>query len=237
MQSSLRRTEETNQMVANIEGMVSRINRDPTAPSEVMSLLRSMQTEIRQLGTRGTPPQQLENDLERMLLRDPDHGTVPDRQNTRPVGNTLFTVHTTLNSGRRCKASCVCQCHRSSRTGTPGLLSSLAGELLLSYNGIPGWRPRTCDHPMCQRQSPSQVHLSYLFPRWILQRGLSVSLSWGTIAGSSGASLHYTVPRIIADTILYGTLLHRITRLGSKTSLPQRRCFKLISTVMANPYL
>jgi hypothetical protein len=33
----------------------------------------------------------------------------------------------------------------------------------------------------------------------MLQRGFSVSLSWGSIAGSSGASLHYTVPRIIGE--------------------------------------
>jgi hypothetical protein len=33
----------------------------------------------------------------------------------------------------------------------------------------------------------------------MLQRGVSVSLSWGSIAGGPGASLHYTVPRIIGD--------------------------------------
>jgi hypothetical protein len=224
----LRRTEETNQMVANIEGMVSRINQGAATSSEVISLLRSVQTDVgimaqsqdsrqnqldlnvisiqknlekltSELCTRDTLPEQLENDLERLVLRDPDRGTVREHQSTRAGGDTFLTVHTTLSSGRRCKASCTCQCHRSSRTGTPGLLSSLVGKLLLWYNGIPGLRPRTCDHPMCRRRSPSQVHLSYLFPRWMLQRGLSVSLSWGSIAGSSGASLHYTVPRIIAD--------------------------------------
>lgn len=222
----LRKTEETNQMVANIEGMVSRINQDPAIPSEVISLLRSMQTGIgivangqgdcqnkldlgitrlqktldklsSQIGTRGTPSETLENNLER-LVRGPDRVAVPNNHDTQDVDNSLITVHTTLSSGRRCNVSCTCQCHKSSMTGTPSLLSSLLGTLLLSYNGIPGWRPRTCNHPMCLRKSPSQVHLSYLFPRWMLQRGLSFALSWSSSIAGSSASLHYTVPRIIA---------------------------------------
>lgn len=219
----LRKTEETNQMVANIEGMVSRINQDPAISSEAISLLRSMQTGIgtvahgqgdcqnkldlgmtrlqetldkliSQISTRGTRSETLENNLER-LVRGPD----ANNHNTHAVDNTLITVHTTLSSGRRCNASCTCQCHKSSTTGTPALLSSLVGKLLLSYNGIPGWRPRACNHPMCQRKSPSQVHLSYLFPRWMLQRGVSFSLSWSSSIAGSSVSLHYAVPRVISD--------------------------------------
>ena len=44
--SLLRRTEDTNHKVANIEGMVSQMNQAPAFPTEVMELFRYMQTEI-----------------------------------------------------------------------------------------------------------------------------------------------------------------------------------------------
>jgi hypothetical protein len=112
---------------------------------------------------------------------------------------TLISVQTTLSSARRCNPSCMCQCHKGSQTGTPGLLSNVLGRLLIWYNGIPYWRPRTCNHPKCQRKSPTQVRLNYLFPRWMLQKGIHVCLSWGSVTGS-GASLYLSVPRIIPDT-------------------------------------
>lgn len=111
---------------------------------------------------------------------------------------TLMSVHATLSSGRRCNPSCMCQCHKGSQTGTPAFLSSVLGSVLIWYNGIPYWKPRTCNHPKCQRKSPTQVRLNYLFPPWMLRKGIHVSLSWGSVTGS-GASLHLAVPRVIGS--------------------------------------
>lgn len=109
---------------------------------------------------------------------------------------TLTSVQSTLSSRGRCTPSCMCQCHRGSQIGMPDLLTSILGSILISYHGIPYWRPRTCNHPRCQRKSPTQVRLNYMFPRWMLRKGIHVSLSWGSVTGS-GVSLHLTVPRII----------------------------------------
>jgi hypothetical protein len=82
--------------------------------------------------------------------------------------STLISVQTTLNTGRRCKSSCNCQCHKSTTIRSPGgLLSNILGHVLLAYNGISFRGPRTCDHPKCGRNSPNRFRLTYMFPRWI----------------------------------------------------------------------
>ncbi|KAH8905219.1 ankyrin [Coniochaeta sp. PMI_546] len=112
--------------------------------------------------------------------------------------DTLVSVQTTLNTRRGCKITCNCQCHKTVAVGSPPMLSGILGKLLIGYNSIPSWKTRTCDHPKCRQNSSSRLQLTYLFPLWMLQRGLAISLSWDSLTGV-GADIHIAMPRVVAS--------------------------------------
>jgi hypothetical protein len=118
----------------------------------------------------------------------------------RSVDNqsTFVSVQATLSTGRRCKASCNCQCHKSTSVGTPGVLSGMLGSLFLRWSAIPLFRPRICDHPRCGNNANQTIRLTYMFPSWMLQRAFSVSLSWDGLTGM-GADIHLALPQVISD--------------------------------------
>lgn len=109
----------------------------------------------------------------------------------------LVSVHTTLNFGRRCHPSCNCQCHKKSAFGSPEVVSRILGRLLLAWSVAPLCRTRACDHPKCKHNSPNIVRLTYVFPQWMSQRELALSLSWGSVVGT-GADIHLAIPRVLS---------------------------------------
>lgn len=115
-----------------------------------------------------------------------------------PSCNRPISIQTTLHTSRRCDVTCNCQCHKTSAIGSPHMLSGILGKLLIAYNSIPSWRARTCDHPKCRRHSPGRFNLTYMFPRWMLRRGLAFYLSWDSVTGV-GADIYLAIPRVVAD--------------------------------------
>ena len=98
----------------------------------------------------------------------------------------------------RCSVTCICRCHEVTTALTPKFLSRTLGRFILSYNSIPVWNSRACNHPRCLKNSQTSVHLNYLFPSWMPRLALAISASWDSVVGS-GASLYLNVPRVVPE--------------------------------------
>lgn len=95
-----------------------------------------------------------------------------------------------------CKASCCCNCHRRTMLSTPAFLSGLIGSLLVGYIGLP-FPPRPCNERTCQGHQHGSAQLTYLFPRWLVPRLISV-----TYSQKAGIGVVLKAPRIISDDAL-----------------------------------
>lgn len=111
---------------------------------------------------------------------------------------TLLQVQATLS--RLCPKTCRCDCHKIGKMRTPGLVSSIVGQFLVSYNSYPVWFPRVCSHPSCLNHSQSSIRLNYIFPQWMVRRAVSFSISWTSSLAGQGASMHLKVPRVIPES-------------------------------------
>ena len=76
-------------------------------------------------------------------------------------------------------------------------MSRLAGRLLLAYNmyPIPMWTKPSCTLSTCRRVSKKSVKLQYIFPSWIVNRAIHVSLS---TMSSASLDLQIDFPRVVS---------------------------------------
>ncbi|GKU06633.1 hypothetical protein FLAG1_09514 [Fusarium langsethiae] len=116
---------------------------------------------------------------------------------TEPAKETgILRVQATVKP--RCNETCKCRCHEVTTVQTPRVFSRALGRLIFSYNSIPVWNSRACNHPKRLKNSLTSVHLNYLFPSWMPRLALAVSASWDSVVGS-GASLYLSVPRVVPE--------------------------------------
>jgi hypothetical protein len=108
--------------------------------------------------------------------------------------NAIF-VKTSFNT-RRCGRFCGCQCHVRTQLCTPRPFSRIFGLLLYNYSGtfLPGSRP--CNNPRCQSRGHGASQFTYLFPRWMISRAISIMSNYGDLSGI-GASWTVRLPRVI----------------------------------------
>ena len=105
------------------------------------------------------------------------------------------TENMTLKSLDRYSGSCTCCCYPKSRIQITEVLRSMIGSMSISYFG--GQISRRCQQASCGRKLPTTLNLTYYFPRWLLTKVVSVSLSFDP-AGSPSMSLQ--MPHIRPDT-------------------------------------
>lgn len=98
----------------------------------------------------------------------------------------------------RCRDTCKCQCHEVTTKRTPDGLKTILGKIIFSYNSMPIWNARPCNHPRCLKNSQASVHLNYLFPSWLPRLAFAFSVSWNSLIGS-GASLYVNMPRVVSE--------------------------------------
>lgn len=108
------------------------------------------------------------------------------------------TWHVQAAVRMRCPVTCKCQCHAVTTARTPSILSRVLGTIILSYNSIPVWDSRPCNHPRCLKNSSMSVHLNYLLPVWLPRLAMAFSISWDSVVGS-GASLYVNLPRVVTE--------------------------------------
>lgn len=117
------------------------------------------------------------------------------QQQMNSLGSVISVQSTAIiGTQRRCKSYCGCSCHGKSTLTTSGFLSRVVGNLFVSYNSIPIWKPRSCNSRQCGRRTADRIQVDYMFPRWMLQTCISLSLSWNS-GLNHGASLHLSIPR------------------------------------------
>ena len=93
-----------------------------------------------------------------------------DVSHTRSTNNiafpSSFTFHMTKH--QRCKALCVCVCHRQGCLKSPRWLGNMLGSLFFGYTGLPQYLNR-CNVKTCQRSSSTALYVQYIFPSWLMR--------------------------------------------------------------------
>ena len=85
--------------------------------------------------------------------------------------------------GRFCNPKCPCTCHRWRLFQSPTILKGVAGSLLIVHN-IMFLSRRRCDDAYCFGRREKQVaDINYIFPKWICNRTITLSLTTSSIYG------------------------------------------------------
>ena len=109
-------------------------------------------------------------------------------QSSSPASNPYVNAHqnkqmavllrTDMTTGLRstvCSRCCTCACHRRRRIRSPRFVDNFWGTLFLGYSAMPIMAP-TCSESTCKRSTAPSISLTYYFPKWLLNRALSVAL-------------------------------------------------------------
>lgn len=85
-----------------------------------------------------------------------------------------------------CEISCRCVCHKKNYWKSPLSFNRLLGSLLIGYDPL----PTACDYSQCTRKARSMTVVSYTFPRWCIDRILSITVQ------NPGADVRFRVLRV-----------------------------------------
>ena len=83
-----------------------------------------------------------------------------------------------------------CHQHHDKSKGS----QQLFGRLFLRYNSVPPASKPPCNFSRYQNNGLTSLHANYLFPAWLLRRGLSLSMYWDFV---SRISIQLSLPRIL----------------------------------------
>ena len=96
---------------------------------------------------------------------------------------------------RSCAASCACSCHSKTVMRTPQLLQRMTGRLFLGYKGTPCVRVKCL--PGCTQAASTAFNTVYMFPRWLFQKAISLSITDSLLgAPSLNIKLRRVVPEM-----------------------------------------
>ncbi|KAK4223789.1 ankyrin repeat-containing domain protein [Podospora fimiseda] len=124
----------------------------------------------------------------------------------------------TVRVRQRCKSGCPCECHhrRELKTSCDTLMARILGQFFLSYTCLPIWSSPSCSYVHCENNEivrSESATLQYVFPAWLVRRAVSISASWGSLAGH-GAKLQIRIPRVLPNS-------HDIWQIIGNDSVPQ----------------
>ena len=92
--------------------------------------------------------------------------------------------------GQQCVVWCSCKCHAKQSFRSPWLISCFIGEFRIQYDGA---RPQ-CNERKCVRSSSVSYHLTYRFPRYLLDRYL---LTTAHFHPTDGPRFSLRMPRVM----------------------------------------
>lgn len=155
--------------------------------------------------------------IERQLtLKTPDIPRSKTRKapkrTTKLVVSSSFQASESLPIPQPCTGNCKCHCHRTSTLVTPDWVRSAVGSLALQYNGVVSLNLKACNVATCHSGGKRSARANYMFPPWLLRRGLFVSMAWDSLT-NRGASLHLMVPTLMGRH-LYSAGVYRAFRTG-----------------------
>jgi len=96
-------------------------------------------------------------------------------QSTRINTFSAVRIRTFNYWGIPCRTGCSCACHKRHQVQTPRILDHLIGTLFLGYSGLPMVTP-SCNESSCRQRSIPSTQMTYYFPRWFLQRAISLAI-------------------------------------------------------------
>ena len=100
-----------------------------------------------------------------------------DAFNSHPMDNTARStvLQLSVTRLRRCEPLCICSCHHHVHHRSPSLLDSVVGRLFLGYSGLP-YLLQKCDTEACQKLPTKIAYLKYVFPSWLLEQALQMTV-------------------------------------------------------------
>lgn len=165
------------------------------------------------LNTMGTRLETIERQLTLKTTDVPKSkaGKAPERSKRSPVSSAFQSLES-FRMPQACTGDCKCHCHRTSTLLTPEWVRSAVGSLVLQYNGVVSLKLNACNVENCHSGGKRSARANYMFPPWLLRRGLFVSMAWDSLT-NRGASLHLMVPTLM-DRNFYSPGLFRAIRRG-----------------------
>ncbi|KAI1357895.1 ankyrin repeat-containing domain protein [Xylaria arbuscula] len=117
-----------------------------------------------------------------------------------PVGEVTISTHHGENqyydarlsssqwafNAESCVQTCGCQCHTRTMTESCRWLSDVLGTLFYSYAGNPFSTPHPCNTEDCLQPQSSSYQFTYHFPRWMLNRALTLAMTYRNVGSLSG---------------------------------------------------
>ena len=95
---------------------------------------------------------------------------------------------------RFCSTECSCQCHSRTRFQTPQALQQIFGRLCAAYTG--GYGLQSPCAASCVRKDPKVARMTFVFPKWIVGRALSVAMFY---AMRSGVTFNIKTPAVVPE--------------------------------------
>jgi hypothetical protein len=197
--------------------MADVVEQGPTSNETILNLSHKPEDDTAELGTSRTTIEHVTrntmtrygNEQQRLASGNPTSAHA--RQQTTALGHQSsieslgqypIASHDIVSfetiSLRRCPSLCKCQCHSWTSIRSYTFLERISGRFFLNYNALPIFSPRTCNSPHCQTNQRNSIRFTFFLPKWILNRAIEISVSWGSMTGL-GADLHISFPRVIRD--------------------------------------
>ena len=78
-------------------------------------------------------------------------------------------------AAKKCPSRCPCVCHSTRRYKVPAMMEHVTGQLFYGYSGKP-LLSQKCSFSGCLEQKSTNSRMTYFFPRWFMNRIMSLNL-------------------------------------------------------------
>jgi hypothetical protein len=99
------------------------------------------------------------------------------RSDAQGINFESIKVTVSKHRWKPCSSSCLCVCHIRSHWATPPLLRKVFGSMFVGYAGVPVFAPK-CNRRSCAPGSFAEADLTYILPRWLFLRAVSMALTY-----------------------------------------------------------
>ena len=119
------------------------------------------------------------SNADRGLASKPPNTPVKGSSGIRDDSVLSAVISGRVKNARLCPRDCLCPSHSRALYKTPQLLQYVTGRLFLGYNGRPVVRKQCLSS--CRQRESEAIQMTYFFPRWFVQRAISVSMNNGLL--------------------------------------------------------
>ncbi|KAL9085994.1 MAG: hypothetical protein Q9165_007356 [Trypethelium subeluteriae] len=144
-------------------------------------------------------------------------GQAGDREEGRPVALEV----TRYGAIQKCPSGCPCVCHNTQRYKIPTIMENITGQLFYGYSGKPFLSQR-CSFSGCLEQKATRSRMTYFFPRWFMNRIISLNLQ---VDNFGSPSLNLKTRRAVSEM----SQIFTFSRLGDVDGLQRLFTAKVAS--------